>query len=97
MRPPVAVSGPVSIRWTVQSGPPGGVMQDGGAVAGADRQVLAAGMKIKKELDDRFFLVTQGDDELVHPVGFVMLHDMPDDRLAADLDEGLGPGGGFLR
>ena len=41
-------------------------------------------------LDD-IALVAAADDEIIDAVGGVAFHDMPEDRLAADLDHGLGP------
>src|SRR3712207_7472787 len=38
----------------------------------------------------------RSDDELVDALAGVELHDVPEDRLAADLDHRLGPGGGLL-
>jgi len=46
-------------------------------------------------LDD-VALVAQTDHEIVDAVGAVELHDVPEDRLAADLDHGLGFYRGFL-
>ena len=46
-------------------------------------------------LDD-VALVAQADDEFADPVGRVDLHDVPQDRLAADLDHRLGADRGFF-
>src|ERR1700730_1889653 len=48
-------------------------------------------MKVKKVADHRFFLVTKRNSEFLHAIGIVVLHDMPNDRLSADLDQWLGP------
>jgi hypothetical protein len=45
---------------------------------------------------DQVTLVAQADHELVDSVGRVDLHDVPEDRLAADLHHWLGLQGGFL-
>ena len=45
---------------------------------------------------DHVALVAAADDEVVDAVGGVELHDVPEDRLAADLDHGLGLEVGFL-
>ena len=45
---------------------------------------------------DHIALVAQADDEIVDAVGGVDFHDVPDDRLAADFDHGLGLQVGFL-
>src|SRR3546814_10821907 len=60
------------------------------AVAGPHRQVTIMRMQFEEVTEDGLFLMPERDDELVHAVGFVMLHDMPDDRPSTDLDQGLG-------
>jgi hypothetical protein len=40
--------------------------------------------------------IAKADDEVVEAEVAVDLHDVPDDRLAADFDHGLGPHHGFL-
>lgn len=47
-------------------------------------------------LDD-IALVATADDEVLDAMGRVELHDVPEDRLAADLDHGLGLKVGFFR
>src|SRR3712207_7713263 len=39
---------------------------------------------------DHVALVAQAQDELAEPVGLVGLHDVPEDRLAADVHQRLG-------
>lgn len=39
---------------------------------------------------DHIAFVTTADNEIVHAVGRVQLHDVPKDRLATDLDHGFG-------
>ena len=46
-------------------------------------------------LDD-ITLVPATDDEIIYPVGGIEFHDVPEDRLATDLDHGLGFEVGFL-
>ena len=46
---------------------------------------------------DQIAAVAKADDEVVEAEMAVNLHDVPDDRLAADFDHGLGPHRGFLR
>src|SRR6185436_3334141 len=46
-------------------------------------------------LDD-IALVPAADHEVVHAVGGIDLHDVPEDGLAADLDHRLGPDAGLL-
>jgi hypothetical protein len=46
-------------------------------------------------LDD-IALVTTADDKLVHAMARIELHDMPQNRLTADLDHGLGLEVGLL-
>ncbi len=45
---------------------------------------------------DQIALVAAADDELIHTMGGIELHDVPEDRLATDLDHGLGLEVGFL-
>jgi hypothetical protein len=45
---------------------------------------------VREVLLDDVALVAQADDELVDPMRRVDLHQVPQDRLAADLDHGLG-------
>jgi hypothetical protein len=47
-------------------------------------------------LFDHVALVAAADDEVVDAVGRVHLHDVPQDRLAADFDHRLGAHGGFF-
>ena len=46
---------------------------------------------------DHIALVATADDEVVDAVGRIELHDVPEDRFAADLDHGLGLEVGFFR
>src|SRR5229473_3129824 len=62
------------------------VVKRNGAVARSYRQVPVKGMQIEKIADHRFFLVAERNGEFVHAIGVVVLHDVPDDRLAADLE-----------
>ncbi len=45
---------------------------------------------------DEIALVTAADDELIHAIGRIGLHDMPEHRPAADFDQRLGLETGFL-
>ena len=45
---------------------------------------------------DQVTLVSATDDEIIHPVGGIDFHHMPQDRLAADLDHRLGLEVGFF-
>src|SRR5260370_12233887 len=63
------------------------VVKRNGAVARPYRQVPVEGMKFEKIADHRFFLVAERNGEFVHAIGVVVLHDVPNDRLAADLDQ----------
>ncbi len=45
---------------------------------------------------DQIALVAQADHELLDPVGRIELHDVPEDRFAADLDHRLGAHRGLL-
>jgi hypothetical protein len=48
MRPPVSVTGPVSIRWTTQSGFAPPFMNYNGAVASTDGEVRAIVMQLQE-------------------------------------------------
>ena len=45
---------------------------------------------VGEEVLDRIALVAQADDEVLNTVGRVLLHDVPENRLATDLDHRLG-------
>src|SRR5579875_546325 len=57
--------------------------------------------RVKVIIGEIFFyqvtFVSERYDELVDPVRSVELHDVPKQRLAADLDHGLGADAGFFR
>jgi hypothetical protein len=46
---------------------------------------------------DHVALVTKADDEIIHAMCGVKLHDVPQNRFATDFDHGFGAKGGFLR
>src|ERR1700755_2247697 len=48
-------------------------------------------VKVEKVTDHCFFFVTKRNGEFVHAIGIVVFHDVPNDRLSADLDQWLGP------
>src|SRR5258708_16795800 len=47
---------------------------------------------VRQPLLDHMALVAEANDEIVDPVVAIHLHDMPEDRAAADLDQRLRPG-----
>ena len=55
-----------------------------------DRHVRRVEEVIGEIFLDQITLVTKADDEVVHAVGRVKLHDVPDDRHSANLDHRLG-------
>ena len=59
------------------------------SIARPDRQVTVGGVQVEEVADHCFLLVPQRNRELGHAVSFVVLHDMPDHGLAADLDQRL--------
>src|SRR5882757_4502081 len=61
-----------------------------------ERDVRPAKGVVAKVLLDEMAFVAAEDDELVEPVGRVHLHDVPEDRLSADLDKWLWSDGAFL-
>src|SRR5262245_3230465 len=67
-------------------------------VAGAEvyGQVAAQPRVLHDVALDVLALVTQADHELLQPVSGVILHDVPQDRAAADVDHPLGPDVRFL-
>ncbi len=67
-------------------------------VAGAqgDGQVRAQRAVVDHEPLDDLPLVAQGDNEIGEALAGVQLHDVPEDRVAADLDHRLGAGLRFL-
>lgn len=46
---------------------------------------------VKKEVLDHLAFVTEGDDELLEAVAGIGPHDMPENRIASNLDHWLGP------
>ena len=56
-----------------------------------ERDVRRVEEVVREVLLDDVTLVSEAHDEVAHPVVRVDLHDVPEDRLAADLDHGLGP------
>src|ERR1700733_6141693 len=61
-----------------------------------EKEVAVVDAKVVKVLFDHLALVSAGDEEVFEAVAGVELHDVPQDRLAADLDHGFRAGGGFL-
>lgn len=45
---------------------------------------------------DEVSLIAAADHEIMDPMGRIHFHDMPQDRLATDLDHGLRPEMGFF-
>ncbi len=64
-------------------------MKDDIAGAGSDSHVAVQGSEFPHPALDVFPPVAQGDHEFVKPVAGVVHHDMPQDRLAADLYHGF--------
>ena len=92
MRPPVAVSRPVSISSMIQSSMPFPLRVDSTrAGAQIDGEVGALMAVVDEEPLDVVALVAEGDGELAEPVERVVLHDVPQDRPSTDLDHRLGP------
>ena len=60
-------------------------------------EVIAHEMQVVEELLEQQHLVAAGDDEIGDAVLGIDVHDMQDDRLAADLDHRLGHADGFFR
>ena len=90
MRPPISVVSPVSISVTVH-GSAGGAVQD--HLAGGELEGHVAGAQevvVEIVLDDVAH-IAEADDEIGDAVGGVDLHDVPEDRLAADLHHRLRP------
>jgi hypothetical protein len=54
-----------------------------------ERDVVVQRVEVEEILLDHLALVAERDDELVDPVAPVDVHDVPQDRLAADLDHRL--------
>src|SRR6516165_8048601 len=67
-----------------------------GAVASADGEVRAVMMQFQEISNDCLFLVPERNNELVYSIDGIVLHNVPKDRLAADLYHGLRAGVGFL-
>jgi hypothetical protein len=61
-----------------------------------DRHVVGAVEEFQEVLLDHVALVAAADHEVGQPVGGVDLHDVPEHRPGADLDERLGQDGGLL-
>ena len=79
--------------------PPGlraAVMDLHRVLADIERHVGLVEVVVREVLLEHVALVAEAHHELVHPVSRVDLHDVPDDRLAADLDHRLGAGFGLL-
>src|ERR1700758_3836967 len=66
------------------------------AVASADGEVRAVMMQLQEIPNDSLFLVPERNDELVHSIDGVVLHNVPKDRLAADFYHWLRAGLGFF-
>ena len=94
-RPPVSVASPVSTRCTVH-GSIVVVERRDLAVLERDRHVLADRVVVQEVALDLIALVPERQHELVEAVPRVVLHDVPEDRPAADLDERLRPHLGLL-
>src|SRR5271166_2244257 len=60
-------------------------------IAHVDRHVGRVQVIIHEVLFDHVSLVAEAHDEIVDPVRGIHLHDVPKNRLAADLDHRLGP------
>src|SRR5271156_807185 len=54
-------------------------------IASADSKIRAVVMQLHKIPNDQLFCVSESDNELVYPIEGVMLHNVPKNRLAADL------------
>ena len=73
-----------------------GVVEGGAIGPRVDRHVGGVQEVVGEILLDHVALVAEADDEIVDAVMGVDLHDVPEDRLAADLDHRLRPQVGFL-
>ena len=87
-RPPVSVASPVSTRCTFHGSTLLFERRDL-AVLQRDRHVLADRVVVQEVALDLIALVAERQHELVEAVARVVLHDVPQDRPAADLDERL--------
>jgi hypothetical protein len=67
-----------------------------GVAGEVEGHVARVQVVVREELLDDVALVAQADDEVVDPVGRVDLHDVPEDRLVADLDHRLRAHAGLL-
>ena len=94
-RPPVMLAAPVSTRWTTH-GSHSLLSAVTSPVAQVDGQIPEERIVVEEVALDHLALVAERDDELVEAVLRVVLHDVPEDRLAADLDHGLGLDAGLL-
>src|SRR6476620_7098432 len=56
------------------------------AGAEIDGDVLVEGIEIQKVLFDHFSLITESDYEFLNAMGGINFHDVPQDRLPANLD-----------
>ena len=93
----MAVSRPVSASVTSQSSVEVAVVEPRRPAAVEVQREVAALLVVAQEvLLDLPALVAQAQDEAAHPVRAVDLHDVPEDRLLADLDHRLGAVLGLL-
>ena len=87
-RPPVSVDSPVSTRCTRHGSTVVAERRDV-AVVQRDRHVLPDGVIVEEVALDLVALVAEREHELIEAVPRVVLHDVPQDRPSADLDERL--------
>src|SRR5690606_16172845 len=66
------------------------LVDDGAALDQIDRDVVVECVEVEEILLDDLALVSQRNDELVHALGRIDVHDVPEDRLASDLHHRLG-------
>src|SRR5207245_7060845 len=65
-------------------------------VTRANSKISVRGVKVDKVPNYGFLFVAQGDNKLVHSVGVVVLHHMPNHWLAANFDQRFRFLDGFL-
>ena len=96
-RAPVPVSAPVSAQVTRQLSLPTSLWKRSGWPPSMAIVKSAVHLLVAQEvLLDLPTLVAEAEDEALEPVGVVDLHDVPEDRVLADLHHGLRPVLGLL-
>ena len=96
IRPPVWVSIPVSMSVTFQSSYLLPIEHAHLAVADIDRQVSRQRAVVDHPTLYDFALVTQGDDKVAMTVVGIVFHDVPQNRVATNVDHRFGAYFGFF-